>query len=337
MIRKLKSIGSIRQVFSNPGNKRKIYIFLICLFCSSFFWLFIKLSREAQADFEQHVIFVNVPSDVVISQMNHSSVRYTVQSTGARLLADHYFSPPDTLFVDARAMGRKAIDGDLWHFISPGQIRAGLTARLDGTQSLVAFWPDTLFVKMAYAAEKKVPVRLNASLSFVQRFGQYGPVVITPDSVMVRGPRQLVDTLQFIDTEPLVFENLSQNAQQAANLVNPAFSLGLTVTPTQIELFIPVEEFTEISVELPLQVVCSHADGGQHRNVRLFPNTVTVTCLVSLKDYARVAPSLFSAHVLCPTEIAPGSNSLEVIVGAFPDFVKIQNIRPATVEFLIME
>lgn len=337
MIWKLKPVKSLRQILSDPGRKRKIYVFLVCLGCSSFFWLFIKLSRPALADFEQPVIFINAPSDVVLSRQSHPTIKYTVQSTGVQLLADHYFFSPDTLYINAPALGRKMVEGDLWHFVSPGQLKAGLSARFEGTRSLVSFYPDTLFVKLEFASEKKLPVKLNASFTFMRRFGQYGPVEILPDSVLVRGPRQVVDTLQYIETEPLNLEGLSQSAKQVTALLNPGFDQGLTVVPKNIEIMIPVEEFTEKSIELPLQVMCSHPDNKQHSNIRLFPKTVTVTCLVSLKDYASLNASMFSVHVLCPTDAAPGTNRLEVLVGTFPGFVTIQSIRPATVEFLIME
>jgi len=337
MIRHLRSIKSLRQALRYPGRKKKLYVFLICLFCSASFWLFIKLSREAQAVFEQPVVIGNVPADVVISEQSHYIVQYTLQTTGARLLATRYLMPGDTLVVDARALGRTTRGGQLWHFVAPSQLRSGLAGQLDGGRSLESIWPDTVFVKLAFAAEKKLPVMLNASYTFERRFGQYGSVIISPDSILVRGPRQMVDTLQAIETEPLVFENLSQSVQQTVSLKNPGFNLGLTVTPQQIELTLPVEEFTEASVEMALQVVCNHEGGVQHRNVRLFPNRVIITYLVSLKDYARVEASMFTAHVLCPADALPETNRLEVFVETFPEFVSIQSIRPASVEFLIMD
>lgn len=337
MIRNLNPIKNLRRVFSKPGRKRKIYVFLVCLGCSSFFWLFIKLSRPAQADFEQPVSFVNIPSDVVLGNQSHSSVKYTVQSAGIRLLAYRYLFPTDTLYLNARNLGAKAVEGDLWHFVAPGQLRAGLSARFDGTRTLISFYPDTLFVKLLFASEKKIPVKLNASISFVKRFGQYGSVELNPDSVIVRGPSQMVDTLKFIETEHFVLEGINQNMKLTAALVNHGSMYGLSVAPKKIEITIPVEEFTEKSIEIPLQVICAHTGNEHHNNLRLFPKNVTVTCLVSLKDYASLDASMLSVHVNCPADAAPGTNRLEVFVGTLPAFVSIQSIRPATVEFLIME
>ncbi|MBW6498066.1 MAG: YbbR-like domain-containing protein [Bacteroidales bacterium] len=326
----------LRNIYRDPGRRKKLYVFLVCLFLSAFFWLFIKLSREAQAVIERPLVVSQIPPDVVIGQQSHSRIQLTIQTTGARLLASRYFRSDDTLFVDAGSFGRTSRGGELWHFVTAAQMRSALSGQLDGGRSLTGIWPDTVFVNLAYASQKKVPVRLNANFSFERRFGQYGEVRLVPDSVMVRGPRQIVDTLQAISTESLLFENLSHTIEQKVELQNPAFGQGLTLETQQASLTLPVEEFTEISVELGLSVLCQHQSGEVH-NLRLFPNRVTVTCLVALKDYNRVEPSLFVAHVICPNDGLPESNRLEVLVETFPDFVTIQNIRPATVEFLIME
>lgn len=333
---RIRPLQKVRQMFREPGSKKKLYVFLLCLFCSASFWLFIKLSREAQASFEQPLVIVNVPNDVVISQQSHARVQFTMQTTGVRLLASRYLLPGDTLFVDAAILGRVTRSGELWHYIPGNQLRARLSGQLDGGRSLVNIWPDTVFVKLAFAAEKKVPVRLKADYTFEPRFEKYGAIVLSPDSITVRGPSQVVDTLEAIETELLVFKNLSQTIKQTVPLVNPAFSLGISLETQQVELTLPVEEFTEKSVELSLNVLCQHQSGASH-TLRLFPNRVTVSFLVALKDYNRVDSSLFNAHVVCPAETPPESNRLEVIVETFPDFVTIQSIRPATVEFLIME
>lgn len=323
--------------FREPGSKKKLYVFLLCLACSAFFWLFIKLSREAQMVFEQPLTVGNASADQVVSQQSSSKVQYTLQTTGARLLLSRFFGPSDTLRVDANTLGKITRNGELWHFLSAGQLRGQLAGHLDASSQLSGIWPDTIFVKLVYASEKKVPVKLDASFSFERRFGQYGPVVLIPDSITVRGPKQVIDTLQYVATEPQVFENLVENLEQPVALVNPAYELGLSLEVKQAQLVIPVEEYTETLVELNVRVVCPHGEGGGQHQLRLFPNRVTVTCLVALKDYSRVEASQFVAHVECPGDHLGASTRLEVKVETFPDFLTIQSIRPASVEFLILE
>ena len=326
-----------RQRFREPGRKKKTYVFLVCLVCSAFFWLFIKLSREAQMVFERPLQIVNESPERVVSQQSSSLVQFNVRTTGARLLFSRFFISDDTLRINADKFGKVTREGEQWYYLSPGELRSRLSENLDATSQLLGIWPDTVFVKLAYAAEKKLPVQLMASYTFERRFGQYGPVLLEPDSVTVRGPRQLIDTLQAIPTEPLVFENLAETVQQSVLLLNPADDLGLTLEMNQAELLIPVEEFTEKLIEVNISVVCPQGEKEGYDQLRLFPNRVTVTCLVSLKDYSRVDPSQFVAHVNCPGEDSPAADRLEVFVDTFPDFVTIQSIRPATVEFLILE
>ena len=327
----------LRLRLREPGSKKKLYVFLVCLVCSAFFWLFIKLSRETQMVFEQPLVVVNASADRVVSQQSSTKVQYTLQSTGARRLLSRYFMPADTLRVEAVGLGKVTRNGALWHYISPLQLRSRLSERLDASSQLSSLWHDTVFVKLDYASRKRLPVKLNASYSIERRFGPYGEVRLTPDSVSVRGPSQVIDTLQVILTEPLVFENLMESVRQPVALVNPADGQGLSLEVNQAELVIPVEEFTETLVELYIAVACPHGEEGGEHQLRLFPNRVALTCLVALKDYGRVEASQFVAHVLCPGDNPGDLDRLEVFVDTFPDFVSIQSIKPSMVEFLILE
>jgi len=337
MNRQLRSLINIRSLFREPGRKKKLYIFLVCLFCSASFWLFIKLSRETQASFEIPLGFTNIASDVIITRQSNSSLGYTLQTTGLKVLGSRFRASGDTLKLDAGSLGRISREGELWHFMAANQLTMALANYLEGGRALLNVFPDTVFVKLEFASEKKVPVHLNGLYSFEKRFGQYGDIVLTPDSIVVRGPKNMVDTLQALYTEAFVFENLTAPVNERTKIINPGFNLELNIQDTHVDFYIPVEEYTEATLELGLQVICSDENFAAATNLRLFPNRVEVICLVALKDYSLLDPALFIAHVNCPDRNQKDLKTLEVFVETYPGFVTIQNIRPAAVEFLIME
>lgn len=337
MNRQLRSLVNIRSLLREPGRKKKLYIFLVCLFCSASFWLFIKLSRNTQASFEIPIGFSNVASDVVIARQSSSSLGYTLQTTGLKVLGSRFRASGDTLKLDAASLGRINRGGELWHFVAANQLSMVLANYLEGGRDLLNVFPDTVFVKLEFASEKKVPVLLNGSFSFEKRFGQYGDIVLTPDSTVVRGPKNMVDTLQALYTEAFVFENLTVSINERMKIINPGFNSGLQIQDTHVDFFIPVEEFTEATLELGLQVICADKNNAAATRLRLFPNRVEVICLVALKDYSLLDPALFFAHVNCPDHNQKDLKTLEVFIDTYPGFVSIQNIRPANVEFLILE
>lgn len=321
--------------YREPDGKKKLYFFLLCLFCSAFFWLFIKLSREAEMVIEQPIALSNVPEEVVVSHLNQRKVQFTMRATGLRLFIQNFFLANDTLVFDARQLAPIAEGGEPLFIITSTKLIRQMAHGLDAEKFVINVSPDTVFVRFSFAAEKMVSVSANVSLSFSKGFGQTDYLKIEPDSIKVRGPGNVVDTLSAILTNPVVLGNLNQDAIKVVDLVNPALEKGLSLGTNRVEIYIPVGEFLQTSVELPLGIKRQDSEGFSGSEVILFPNRVTITLLASKKFSESIDSTLFEAYVLCPIEQPPSAKRLEVLIGKLPPFVSVHSIRPAQVEFLL--
>ncbi|HSV77366.1 MAG TPA: hypothetical protein VLH37_10085 [Bacteroidales bacterium] len=320
--------------YREPDGKKKLYFFLLCLFCSAFFWLFIKLSREAEMVIEQPIAVSNVPEEVVVSHLSQRKVQFTMRATGLRLLVQNFFLANDTLVFDARQLAPIAEGGEPLFIIPSTKLIRQMANRLDAEKFVINVSPDTVYVRFSFAAEKMVSVLANVSLSFSKGFGQTDHLRIEPDSIKVRGPRNVVDTLSAIHTHPMVLVNLDKEAINLVDLVNPALEKGLSLGTNQVEIFIPVGEFLQTSLELPLGIRRQDSEGFRGSEVILFPNRVTITLLASKKFIESIDTTLVEAYVNCPIELPPATKRLDVHIGRMPPFVQIVSIEPPQVEFL---
>lgn len=320
-----------------PLRRRKIYVFLACLFLSTIFWLATKLSQEGQGSFSQPVEVVEVPEGSFLSYKSHSFIRYTVQTTGMRMLTSRYFVPTDTFQVNVEGLPRMTREGQTMHYLTYSSIAFRIANQLRTDIELVNVWPDTLFVQLVPAMEKKVKVQLNADFGFSRRFHQYGPVVIEPDSVTITGPASLLDTLSALSTHYVAVDNLNATRRFEVALRRPQGLETAELSQEKISVEVPVEEFTESSTTVKLEVRCP--DERQElagSDLVLYPPEVKITYLIALRDFDRADTTAFSAFVECP----PPDNRperLEVNAERFPPFVIFQNVRPRSVEYLILE
>lgn len=319
-----------------PIPRRKLYVFLACLFISSVFWLIIKLSQEGQGSYSQPVAITDLPEGLFVSDQSHSFIRYSVRATGARMITTRFFAPTDTFTINAAGLPSMVRDEVTVHYLTYSSIAFRIANRLRPDVELVNVWPDTLFIEMVPAMQKKVNVQLQADVSFARRFNQYGPITIEPDSVYITGPVSLIDTLTFVKTRYFRVEDLNASRRIQVEVEKP-YGLGnALLSDNSVGVTIPVEEYTEASIGVDLQVRCPENTNTAGSELVLFPPKVTITYLVALKDYGRADTTDFSAHVVCPDQAAL-PDRLPVIAERYPPFVIFQNVRPRSVEYLIVK
>ncbi len=322
--------------FREPAKKQKVYVFLLCFFCSAMFWLFIKLSRENQAVFRQPLTVIDIPQESILYDQSDMYVSFSLQSTGVRLIATRYFSTPDTIRLNAGSLPRLSRQGTSYHFVTSTMMTQLLSDEVDGNFSVLSVRPDTVFFQVVEAMEKMVPVHLQADLSYERRFGKYGEIIVSPDSVLLKGPSSIIDTIGHVHTEALKYEGLAQSVNTIAGILAPASHKSVQVIPATVEVHIQVEEFTEAHVEVPLEVMCNDSLYQYPPDrLRLFPHRVNLVLLVALRDFHLIDAEMLSAYVVCPDKTATDTQ-LEVRTESLPGFVRLESIRPARVDYLIM-
>lgn len=322
--------------FREPAKKQKVYVFLLCFFCSAMFWLFIKLSRENQAVFRQPLTVIEIPQGSILYDQSDVSVSFSLQSTGARLIATRYFSTPDTVRLNAGSLPLLTRKGTSYHFVTSTMLTQLLSDEIDGNFSVLSVRPDTVFFQIVEAQEKMVPVHLQADLSYERRFGKYGEITVYPDSVLLLGPSSIIDTIDYVHSEALKFERLDQSVHTMADILPPSTHKSVQVIPGTVDVHIHVEEYTEAHVEVPLEVLCNDSlYQYQPDRLRLFPNRVNLVLLVALRDFHMINSDLFSAYVVCPDK-TDSATQLEVKTESLPGFVRLEAIRPARVDYLII-
>jgi len=324
------------KTYSSPQSKKNLRVFVICLLISSIAWGFIKISDDYIVDFEVPVLFYNASQGETISSQSHQHVTYKLQANGIKILANRLLPRMDILSMDVRQAPRITRNDQSWAYFTNNQLRLAISEFFPGGQGIVSVFPDTVFVLLGKASERKVPVRVNSDLSFRKDFGLVGNIAAYPDSIYIKGPKHVVDTIGFIQTEVLKLEDLSAGINTQLQLSNPASGSLIHLSASTVMVSLAVEEFTETVVDLPVKV--RYEEGYQERplNIKLFPERVRVVCLIPLGAFASFDQKSLEAYVLVTSKIREFP-SLEVRVESFIPDVKIQSILPSLVEAIILE
>ena len=97
----------------------------------------------------------------------------------------------------------------------------------------------------------------------------------------------------------------------------------------EVKAEIQVEKYTEMDLEVPIRV-------SDSVRVRFFPETMSVKCLVAVRDYSSITPEQFSVSV-DKRQMEAMQPLLDVHLASWPPTVQILSTRPDKVEYLIVQ
>ena len=320
----------------NPRDKNfrnHLYIFLICCGISLFIWFLIKMSDDYVSEIRIPVTYNNIPADKQLNNKN-DRLRVKLRANGGDLVSLKYFSGTERININlSQADLRLSRYFDRYYFLTD-QFREEISGRYEFDHTLISITPDTIYLDLEEIVSRSIPVKADIDLGFNSQYMLYDSISISPSEIMVSGPSSIVDTLVEIYTVKRTFSGLNATKTEVIPIVPPVRNKEVRYSETKVELNIPVEEFTESSIELPVNGMSN--DSGI-TGIRTFPEMVNLTYQVALKDFKLVKAEMFSLSALYDPEKDMEKTFLKVKVDKFPDFIRISRISPDKVEFIIQK
>ena len=315
------------------GFSGKLYIFIICFLISSLIWVLIKLSRDYTEILKCRVTYINVPSDKVVVNDLDSVFTLKLKSKGFKLFTNNIFFNPTNINIDVASLVRKKKNSVRDYFIATSDLYQTIGTQIHYPNNVISIIPDTLYFRLEKIYNKKVPVKVKLNLSFAQQYRLNDSIKCKPDSVLVSGTKVAIDTIKFVETISKALSNLNSNQEISLDF-NSKYSLSkIKISPVSVKTIIPVEKYTEATIDLPIII----ANNNNNYVVRTFPEKVRVTYLVSLSNFKKVKPDMFSAMADISKVLLAKSKKMKVDVSKYPAFVEIRHVDPEKVEFLILK
>lgn len=291
------------------------------------------MSDDYVTDIRIPLTYTNVPAD---KQLNNKGDKLTVRirANGSDLFSVKYFSRKHKITVNLRQADlRRSRYFDKYFFLTQ-QFSYDISNRYEFDHTLISISPDTIYLDMEEVISRRLPVKANVDLEFKPQYMLYDSISVNPPEIMVSGPASIVDTLSVIYTKKQRFSEISSNKKAVIPIILPVKDKTVRYSESEVELNIVVEQFTESSIELPVNGI--NNDSGIS-SIRTFPETVEVTYRVALKDYPLVKPEMFRLTASFNPEKDRGKTFLKVRAEKQPEFVHITRIEPDKVEFIIQK
>jgi len=327
--------GFIRQIRNaikpNDENfRQKLYVFLVCLLISVIIWFLIMLSNEAVTSLEYPVTFKNLPGDMVLVNKPDSILTFRIASGGFELITLKYLTRKPPVEVDLSHLDIQKSGDQFVARYPTSDLSDMIFRRFSFSRELVSISPENIYFRFEPLDARWVHIQPKINIEYEKSYGQSDSLRIKPDSVKLVGPKEDLAKISKVLAVNDPVKNVDASITIKCDLKLPGMVKNVQIIPDKAEIYIPVEKFTESTIEVPLTVLPSDV------KVKTFPATIKILYLVSLKDYQRIDPGMFKAVINLGDSPDKGAKA-RVKITAFPSFVKINRVEPEEVEYLVIQ
>lgn len=298
-------------------------ILLISMGISLLFWLLIKLSQEYKANREVAITYA-MPANMSYISIPPKKVQVTLEGKGWDLMYDYFGGRNSEINFNLASLPSQTITNN--------QLKGKMVENARSSNvSVIDMSFDYITVELGERASKKVPVILERQLSFAPEHRLQSPIKITPDSIIINGPSELLTDYISWSTTLLALSNLKNTINRPLTL-EPNTRTQLTLSTSSVLVNIPVEQFTEKSLFLP--VIVKNAPDS----LKVFPNKVKTNFVVGLSQYDSISAEDFQLEVdLNGVTINQMNNTAPLLLTKKPIFIKNIRFSPKSVQFLFVK
>lgn len=307
-------------------NKRPFLTFLVFLILSTALWLLIKLSENYTTQTMFRVVLKDVPADKWISSPEQS-VKLSMDIDGFHTLKHEMIREAKReVTLHLGEVPYRLENGNTYSFGSQ-YVAEKIADLLEINASDITMNEARIYFNMEPLKSKVVPVRLHSDIKTQRQYDVYGIPILEPSSITVYGPEEVIDTLKSVSTVLLSKSNVGHEFTETVAL---DLSEGKIQSNTKsVKVSINVVKFTETDIKVPISTPDS-------LKLRLFPEEMTVKCLVAIKDYSSMVPENFRVEPDME-QLKARQPLLDLHLVNWPQHIQVLETSPEKVEYIIVQ
>lgn len=309
---------------------RDAITFSFFLILSFILWYLNSLGKDIEAEVSYPVKYINIPRERVIVDDLPSKLDLYLRGPGYSILKLKLTSGRTPVVIDIASVSYRRVPGSktLSYYIKTSVLAQKLANQLRTECSVVSIKPDTLFFSFDRIISKKVPVTPSLEINTARQYFLSSPLKTEPDSVMITGPARILDTVKSVKTRYRKLTGLYDAVEKEIPLEKCKL---YTLSERRVKVIVPVEQFTEAEIAVPISI----RNVPDSIELKIFPDAVTVKCLVAVSDYKKISETPFEVTIDLKKVDLQKADKIAVEVSNIPSFVNSLRFSPEKVDFLV--
>lgn len=304
-------------------ERKRFFIVLLCSLLAVGAWLFMALNKKYPYTVRTEVIYIDEPQRKAFKALQPDTVDLKVEGTGWQLLFSRLRIKPPSVSVSLQKLNTRS-------FVLFSEQLEQINRQLETSQRVISVKPDTLYFDFSRRTNKRIPLKLISKLSFAPQYDIFKGIVLTPAYVNISGPQEELEKIHIWHTDSLKLDDIKSTVATRVNILQNAIN-NISIYPSSVGVNIPVDEFTEKTLDVPLSIV----NNKEYYDIKLLPKKVQITLMVALSNYANITAENLKAVVDLNEWKNLQHNKLTVKVTQLPAFCKLVSVLPKNVDFIV--
>ncbi|MFQ3341223.1 MAG: hypothetical protein ACI9TK_000882 [Flavobacteriaceae bacterium] len=314
-------IDGFEEVLRQFPSKDRFKFFFLFVLLSFVFWFSTKLSNTYQIEQSFTIHWDQIPKGIIVSQ-DSSELSLSITASGIEILWYRLFKNKISLSLNEIFFKSKEA------MLTIDNQRFNIKKQLFNNTVLNQISTPVLTIPYSRLAVKKVKIFSEQVLKLRVGYLIDKPVIISPDSLLVRGSQDMLDTLSKVNTVSFILEDVFESFQKDVALEKiPELQFDIQVVALKQE----ISRYSEKEFTIPIEVL----NIPKSVRVKLFPPTVTLKATMPLILLKRTNAFDFSLVVDYDLIITNELTTLPLRLVKQPEKVKKVIWEPKTVNYLI--
>jgi len=203
--------------------------------------------------------------------------------------------------------------------------------QLPSTMRLIDMDRDTLFFDFQEVLTKEVPVLPELTIKLAKNYLLDGQLKIMPSTVILKGPRNEVDTIHEVKSALIELKDLTSDFSREAKINIPVGLQHTTFSETSIRVAGKVSRFSEKIVTVKVKAL--NIPSGT--SVKMFPDEVAILCKGSIATLKDLESSNFEVVADFMEIKSNHSKKIALRINKTPESLSSAVLQESEVEYLV--
>ncbi|QTE22960.1 CdaR family protein [Polaribacter cellanae] len=298
------------------------------LLASVLIWFLITLSKEYVTTIKFPIEYKEIARNKLLQSTPVKELDITIKASGFKILKSGFSGKP----IEIKANNLVKKKNDIYYILTKSQLN-NIQKQMPSGITVQEIVQDSLLLDLGTLTSKKLPLKANLKLKYHIGYDLADDIVISPDSVVVSGPKKEIDRLTELELSAIKLEDVKDNFKKEVTILKPPNNKNLKFDKTKVFVTGKVEQFTEGTIEVPYRIT----NLPSNIKITTLPKKIGVTFVASLTNFNKITAGSF--QVECDYNVVKENNLNYLLpkVTSTSKFVKSFRIAPKKIDFLIQK
>ncbi len=299
--------------------KKNFHIIIISFLFSVILWVSISLSNDFYATFEFPVKLIDFPDGYTTGSLSQQKISVKIKGKGWKLIGVELSSNDNYVIPVGKKYGKRSIN--LYNFLAENQW-------LTSDNEVINISPDTLSFFVEKISYKKLPIKPELNLNFKGGYGLASKIIVNPESVVVYGPTSYLNSLDYISTETIDYENLNS---KKTGIIPLKSIYGMKYEHKNVSVTLDIQKIVDKNID---NILVKVIDVPKDRNVLLLPNRIGIGVRGGIDVLGKLDTSQVNAFVSYREVVLDTLGSVEPHI-ELPENIDLLFTKPERLRYII--